>query len=119
MADQHPTHSTHEAAKPTHHVDTYGIGHFNYRTIYPGAELRIYGIGFGDEQGKHNTVLFTADNERLGINGHPTYWSDKEIHVPVPGAAKTGNVAVMKDGKFSNKLHLTISREGVLIPWLL
>jgi hypothetical protein len=113
-AEHKPNHKKEEKKSEKH---SYGVRLLNYRTAPPGTLLRIAGIGFGKEQGKKNTVLFADSTGNLKVNGHPTEWSDTEIAVPIPNEARTGDVAVLRDGKFSNKLHLNISPEGVLIPW--
>lgn len=89
----------------------------NYKTAPPGTKLVLHGHGFGKEQGEHNTVLFADSTGLLHVHSHPTFWSDIRIEVPVPNDARTGNVGVLKGGKFSNQVHLNVSPEGVLIPW--
>lgn len=90
---------------------------FNYRTIATGAVLTIFGENFGEHQGKKNTVLFADSLGNLKVNGHPTFWSDTLIKVPVPEPARSGPVGLLIDNKFSNKIVLMISLEGAMITW--
>ena len=66
-----------------------------------GTSVTITGTNFGATRGA-STVAFN------GAAGTPTSWSNTSIVVPVPWAARTGNVVVTVGGVASNGISFTV-----------
>ncbi len=72
--------------------------------VYPGGEMMIEGVNFGDSRGD-NYVSFNGEKPE---SSDYSKWSDTEIVVNVPETAVSGKLFLRVDGDESNSIDFTI-----------
>ena len=77
-----------------------------------GMVVTIEGSDFGPSMGVFDGTSGASFN---GVWGHPTYWSDTVIQVPVPAGAPSGLVTVTAGGEASNGMAFTVIRPAPVI----